>query len=54
MFFFWLLFGSCSPTGQFVYFSVSLDQHCPPNTIDLRSRDRDNPWSLLFVPDEAT
>ena len=42
------------PTGQFVYFLSSLDQHCPPNTIDLRSRDTDNPWPILFVPDNAT
>ena len=38
--------------GQCVYFSSNLDQHCPPNTIDLRCGDRDNPWSLLLVPDE--
>ena len=31
---------SCGQTGQFVYFPLRLDQHCPPNTIDLRSRDR--------------
>ena len=45
---------SCGPTGQFVYFSSSPNQHCPPNTNDLRSRDRDNPWSLLFVADKVT
>ena len=40
---FWLFFWSCGPTGQIVYFSASVDQRCPTNTIDLRSRDRDNP-----------
>ena len=53
-YFFWLFFWSCGPNGQFVTFSSSLDQHRPPSTIDLRSRDRDNPRSLLFVPDKVT
>ena len=39
---------------NFAYFPSSIDQHCPPNTIDLRSGDRDNPWPLLFVLDKAT
>ena len=39
---------------NFAYFPSSIDQHCPPNTIDLRSGDRDNPWPFLFDLDKAT
>ena len=48
------IFLSCGPIGQVVNFSSSLDQHCPPNTTGLRSRDRRNPRSPLFVPDKVT
>ena len=34
-------------------FSSSLCHHCPTTAVDLRSRDRGNPQSTLFVPDKA-
>ena len=40
VFFFGSFVGPAVQQVNFVYFSSSLDQHCPPNTIDLRSRDR--------------
>ena len=43
----------CGLTRHFTYFPSSLDQHCPTKTTDLRSRDRGNPWSLLFAPDKS-
>ena len=32
----------------------SRSQLCPTTTIDLRSRDRENPRRALFIPDKAT
>lgn len=37
------------PTGQFVSLPSTRDEHCPPNTIDIRYRNLDNTRSLLFV-----
>ena len=38
----------CGPTGQLVCFSSSLDQHCPTNTTDLRSRDKRKPITTVL------
>ena len=54
VFFYGSCFGHAVQQVNLVYLSSTLDQHCPPSTINLRSRDKDNPWSLLFVPDKAT
>ena len=47
-------FGHAVQQVSFSIFNQALINIVQQNTIDVRSRDRNNPWSLLFAPEKVT